>query len=148
MSSTPTRLSIYGHDKPEVTVVVIDPNFSTYLHNDFLSVVSDSKEKLGVFLKRNKLKCGWCDEFSSQIIDEVQVINGLEFLDASIEEELQIRQLQVADAARASLGLHVVEYIVTNTPLEVDLERQPHCLSVVKCCTCKCSDAQVIGRMR
>ncbi|WJX87923.1 hypothetical protein P8452_70061 [Trifolium repens] len=81
-SSTPTRLSIqlmdYGHDKPEVTAVAIDPNFSTYLHNDFLSVVPDSKEKSGVFLKRNKLKCGWSDEFSSQVIDEVQVINGLE----------------------------------------------------------------------
>jgi paired amphipathic helix protein Sin3a len=55
-SSTPTRLSIqlmdYGHDKPEVTAVAIDPNFSTYLHNDFLSVVPDSKEKSGVFLKR------------------------------------------------------------------------------------------------
>ncbi|MCI02787.1 paired amphipathic helix protein Sin3-like 4-like, partial [Trifolium medium] len=81
-SSTPTRLSIqlmdYGHDKPEVTAVAIDPNFSTYLHNDFLSVVPDSKEKSGVFLRRNKLKCGWSDEFSSQAIDEVQVINGLE----------------------------------------------------------------------
>lgn len=40
-------------------------------------------------------------------------------LDAGIEEELRIRQLQVADAARASLGLPVVEYIVTDTPLEV-----------------------------
>jgi paired amphipathic helix protein Sin3a len=42
----------YGHDKPEVTAVAIDPNFSTYLHNDFLSFVPDSKEKSGVFLKR------------------------------------------------------------------------------------------------
>ncbi|WJX10261.1 hypothetical protein P8452_01004 [Trifolium repens] len=41
-------------------------------------------------------------------------------LDAGIEEELRIRQLQVADAARASLGLPVVEYIVTDTPLEVE----------------------------
>lgn len=40
-------------------------------------------------------------------------------LDAGIEDELQIRQLQVADAARASLGLPVVEYIVTDTPLKV-----------------------------
>ncbi|KAE9595426.1 hypothetical protein Lal_00031234 [Lupinus albus] len=41
-------------------------------------------------------------------------------LDAGIEEELRIRQLQVADAARASLGLPVVEYIVTDTPLKVE----------------------------
>lgn len=40
-------------------------------------------------------------------------------LDSGIEEELQLRHLQVADAARASLGLPVVEYIVTDTPLEV-----------------------------
>lgn len=41
-------------------------------------------------------------------------------LDAGIEEELRIRQLQVADAARASLGLPVVEYIVTDTALKVE----------------------------
>lgn len=68
----------YGHDKPEVTAVSIDPNFSTYLHNDFLSVVPDSKEKSGIFLKRNKLKCARSDELSSQVMDGIQVINGLE----------------------------------------------------------------------
>ncbi|OMO60563.1 hypothetical protein CCACVL1_24040 [Corchorus capsularis] len=41
-------------------------------------------------------------------------------LDAGIEEHLRIRQLQVADATRASLGLPVVEYVVTDTPLEVE----------------------------
>ncbi|KAH7571009.1 hypothetical protein JRO89_XS05G0239700 [Xanthoceras sorbifolium] len=41
-------------------------------------------------------------------------------LDAGIEEELRIRHLQVADAARASLGLPVVECIVTDTPLKVE----------------------------
>ncbi|XP_007045100.2 PREDICTED: uncharacterized lipoprotein syc1174_c [Theobroma cacao] len=41
-------------------------------------------------------------------------------LDAGIEEYLQIRHLQVADASRASLGLPVVEYVVTDTPLEVE----------------------------
>ncbi|XP_062111064.1 uncharacterized protein LOC133822671 isoform X2 [Humulus lupulus] len=39
-------------------------------------------------------------------------------LDAGIEEDLRLRHLQVADAARASLGLNVVEYVVTDTPLE------------------------------
>lgn len=45
-------------------------------------------------------------------------------LDAGIEEELRIRHLQVADAMRASLGLPVVEYIVTDTPLEVTASTQ------------------------
>lgn len=43
---------------------------------------------------------------------------GLIF-DAGMEEELRIRHLQVADAARASLGLPLMEYIVTDSPLEV-----------------------------
>ena len=42
-------------------------------------------------------------------------------LDAGIEEDLRIRHLQVADATRASLGLPVVEYVVTDTPLEVPI---------------------------
>lgn len=41
-------------------------------------------------------------------------------LDNGIEEELRIRHLQAADATRASLGLPVVEYVVTDTPLEVE----------------------------
>lgn len=41
-------------------------------------------------------------------------------LDAAIKEELRIRHLQVVDATRASLGLPVVEYIVTDTPLQVE----------------------------
>lgn len=40
-------------------------------------------------------------------------------LDAGIENELRLRHLQVVDATRASLGLPVVEYIVTDTPLQV-----------------------------
>lgn len=55
-SPGPKKLSIQlmdcGHDKPEVTAVSVDPNFSTYLHNDFLSVVPDKKEKSRLFLKR------------------------------------------------------------------------------------------------
>ncbi|KAJ4836782.1 hypothetical protein Tsubulata_013609 [Turnera subulata] len=79
-SSTPTRLSIqlmdFGHDKPEVTAVSIDPNFAAYLHNDFLSVVPDKKEKSGIFLKRNKQKYAVADE--SQAMEGFQVFNGLE----------------------------------------------------------------------
>lgn len=43
---------------------------------------------------------------------------GLVF-DAGIEKELLLRHLQVVDATRASLGLPVVEYVVTDTPLQV-----------------------------
>ncbi|RZS02756.1 hypothetical protein BHM03_00032833 [Ensete ventricosum] len=43
---------------------------------------------------------------------------GLVF-DAGMEEELRIRHLQVADAARASLGLPLMEYIVTDSALKV-----------------------------
>lgn len=46
------QLMDYGHDKPEVTAVSIDPNFATYLYSDFLSVVPDKKEKSGILLKR------------------------------------------------------------------------------------------------
>jgi len=42
----------FGHDKPEVTAVSLDPNFSAYLHNDFLSVLPDKKEKSGIYLHR------------------------------------------------------------------------------------------------
>ncbi|XP_021757022.1 uncharacterized protein LOC110722092 [Chenopodium quinoa] len=41
-------------------------------------------------------------------------------LDAGIEMDLRMRHLQVADAARASLGLPVLEYVVTDKPLEVE----------------------------
>ena len=55
-SSTPTHLSIqlmdYGYDKPEVTAVTMDPIFSSYLHNDFFSVLPEKKVKSGIFLKR------------------------------------------------------------------------------------------------
>ncbi|KAK6281649.1 hypothetical protein POUND7_015474 [Theobroma cacao] len=83
-SSAPTRLSIqlmdYGHDKPEVTAVSMDPNFAAYLHNDFLLVVPEEKEKPGIFLKRNIRKCVGGDELSStsQVTEGLKIVNGLE----------------------------------------------------------------------
>ena len=41
--------------------------------------------------------------------------------DAGISEELRTRHLQVADAARATLGLDITDYVVTDTPLGVEL---------------------------
>uniref|UniRef100_A0A0A9ECZ5 Uncharacterized protein n=1 Tax=Arundo donax TaxID=35708 RepID=A0A0A9ECZ5_ARUDO len=48
-------------------------------------------------------------------------------LDSGIEQDLRLRHLQVADAARASLGLPIVEYIVTNAPLEIKTWFDPKC---------------------
>lgn len=42
-------------------------------------------------------------------------------LDAAIEPELRLRHLQVADAARATLGLTLTDYVVTDRPLDVEL---------------------------
>ncbi|MGG6297324.1 DUF3326 domain-containing protein [Leptolyngbya sp. AN02str] len=42
-------------------------------------------------------------------------------LDSGIEPELRQRHLQVADAARATLGLHLTDYVVTDAPLGVEL---------------------------
>jgi hypothetical protein len=42
-------------------------------------------------------------------------------LDQGIEAELRWRHLQVADAARATLGLDLTDYVVTDEPLNVEL---------------------------
>lgn len=42
-------------------------------------------------------------------------------LDRGIEPELQVRQLQAAEAARATLGLSLTDYVITDTPLNVQL---------------------------
>lgn len=42
-------------------------------------------------------------------------------LDRGIEPELQLRQLQAADATRATLGLSLTDYVVTDAPLGVEL---------------------------
>lgn len=42
-------------------------------------------------------------------------------LDAGIEPELQLRQLQAADAVRATLGVNVTDCVLTDRPLQVEL---------------------------
>jgi len=42
-------------------------------------------------------------------------------LDRSIAPDLRVRQLQAADAARATLGLHLTDYVITDAPLKVEL---------------------------
>lgn len=46
---------------------------------------------------------------------------GLIF-DRAIEPELRLRHLQAADATRATLGLNLTDYIITDAPLEVQLK--------------------------
>lgn len=46
-------------------------------------------------------------------------------LDQAIEPELRVRQLQAADAARATLGLTLTDYVVTDAPLAVSLNTAP-----------------------
>jgi Protein of unknown function (DUF3326) len=46
---------------------------------------------------------------------------GLLF-DQAIEPELRLRHLQAADAARATLGLRLTDYVVTDAPLDVALQ--------------------------
>ncbi|WP_310429427.1 DUF3326 domain-containing protein [Chamaesiphon sp. VAR_48_metabat_135_sub] len=41
--------------------------------------------------------------------------------DRSISDELRVRHLQAADAARATLGLDITDYVVTDMPLGVEL---------------------------
>ena len=43
-------------------------------------------------------------------------------LDQGIEPDLRLRQLQAADAARATLGLNLTDYVVTDTELSVELQ--------------------------
>jgi len=42
-------------------------------------------------------------------------------LDRGIETNLRLRHLQAADAARATLGLNLTDYVVTDAPLNVEL---------------------------
>lgn len=46
-------------------------------------------------------------------------------LDRAIEPDLRLRHLQVADAARATLGLTLTDYVVTDEPLNVELRTAP-----------------------
>jgi len=42
-------------------------------------------------------------------------------LDRGIEPNLRLRHIQAADATRATLGLNLTDYVVTDAPLDVDL---------------------------
>ncbi|MEM7726673.1 MAG: DUF3326 domain-containing protein [Cyanobacteria bacterium P01_A01_bin.45] len=42
-------------------------------------------------------------------------------LDQGIEADLRLRNLQAADAARATLGISITDYVITDAPIEVEL---------------------------
>ena len=46
-------------------------------------------------------------------------------LDRGIESQLRLRHLLAADAVRATLGLSLTDYVVTDAPLEVELRTAP-----------------------
>lgn len=46
-------------------------------------------------------------------------------LDQGIEPDLRLRQLQAADATKATLGLNLTDYVVTDAPLQVELRASP-----------------------
>ncbi|MEB3231732.1 MAG: DUF3326 domain-containing protein [Leptolyngbyaceae bacterium] len=67
------------------------------------------------------------DQFASGAWDLVPVRHnrvGL-VLDRAIEPELKLRHLQAADAARATLGLTLTDYVVTDVDLGVTLKTAP-----------------------
>ncbi|XP_037403717.1 paired amphipathic helix protein Sin3-like 3 [Triticum dicoccoides] len=82
--SSPMRVSIqlmeYGHEKPEVTAVSIEPNFASYLFSEYLSNSSGTMLPEGVFLGRNKRKHSNDGEPSDSLkaMDGIKVANGLE----------------------------------------------------------------------
>ncbi|KAK8956962.1 Paired amphipathic helix protein Sin3-like 4 [Platanthera zijinensis] len=86
-SSNAAKLSIqlldYGLEKPEVTAFSMEPNFSSYLFNDYLSSTSDRHERLGIFMRRNKRKIQGDDD-----LEDVRVFNGLECKIASLTSKV------------------------------------------------------------
>ena len=46
-------------------------------------------------------------------------------LDKAIEPELRLRHIQAADATRATLGLDIADYVITDAPLDVKLQTAP-----------------------
>ncbi|XP_047939077.1 paired amphipathic helix protein Sin3-like 2 isoform X3 [Salvia hispanica] len=83
-TTSPTRLSIQlmddGNEKSEVVAVSVDPNFSSYLHNDYLSVARGKKLSSPVMLNRNLQKYANLDESTalSMATENVMIMHGLE----------------------------------------------------------------------
>ncbi|XP_019161607.1 PREDICTED: paired amphipathic helix protein Sin3-like 2 isoform X2 [Ipomoea nil] len=90
--SNPTSMSIQlmddGNEKSEVVAVSIDPNFASYLHNDYLSLEHGKREPSTLMLKsydadllfRNKRKFANLEGYSALCMakENVIIVNGLE----------------------------------------------------------------------
>ncbi|CAA0828461.1 Paired amphipathic helix protein Sin3-like 2 [Striga hermonthica] len=81
--NNPTRLSIQlmddGDEKSEVVAVSVDPNFTTYLHKEYLSV-NNAKVSSSIMLKRNIRKYSNIEESTAlyKAMENVLIMNGLE----------------------------------------------------------------------
>nr|GMC95224.1 paired amphipathic helix protein Sin3-like 2 isoform X1 [Ipomoea batatas] len=77
-----------GNEKSEVVAVSIDPNFASYLHNDYLSLEHGKREPSTLMLKsydadllfRNKRKYAHLEGCSALCMakENVIIVNGLE----------------------------------------------------------------------
>lgn len=65
----------------------------------------------------NMFASGKIDLLSHPISNRIGLL-----LDRGIEEDLRIRHIQVADAARATLGIDISHIAVTSEPLDISLE--------------------------
>ncbi|VYS66870.1 unnamed protein product [Arabidopsis thaliana] len=83
-SSSPSRLSIQLMDniieKPDAYAVSMEPTFTSYLQNEFLSNSSGKKELQDIVLQRNMRGYNGLDDLAvaCKAMEGVQVINGLE----------------------------------------------------------------------
>ncbi|KAL8150199.1 hypothetical protein V2J09_020007 [Rumex salicifolius] len=77
-TGSPTRLSIQLmeniQEKPEATAVSMEPNFSSYLQNEFLISVTNKTGNSVIFLKRNQQK----RSTDAEALDGFEISNGLE----------------------------------------------------------------------
>ncbi|KAL3640139.1 hypothetical protein CASFOL_015107 [Castilleja foliolosa] len=81
---SPTRLTMQlmddGNEKSETVAVSIDPNFASYLHNEYLSVDHRKRESSKIMLKRNMHKYANLDESTALYMatENTLIMNGLE----------------------------------------------------------------------
>ncbi|CAM8903474.1 unnamed protein product [Rhodiola kirilowii] len=80
-SSSPSlsiQLMYNGGERPEVAAVCMDPDFSDYLYNDFLTTIPSNQEPSGVLLQRNK-RLLYESSAKTESMDSVKLVNGLEY---------------------------------------------------------------------
>ncbi|KAK4783135.1 hypothetical protein SAY86_007509 [Trapa natans] len=78
-------------ERPEVYAVSIEPNFCSYMFNDFLSALPSRKDPGDIYLQRNKRKYSQKDENSAACaaLEDIQIFNGLECKIACISSKVR-----------------------------------------------------------